>query len=343
MSRSIVRLGAILLVALMAIGAFAGEGRIPIYQFPTTITASGKYVVTRNLGPAASGTVIIDVQASDVDIDLNGFALSFSSGPGIAVQVIGQQSVAIRNGSIRAGKVFVTGSQKIIIEDLRIDDSAEEGIFLEDVTSFAVRRNHVVGAGIGGIMVKNPGGNFSQGVIEGNLLENCGAGIEIDLGGSIEVSHNRVDRTSGANGIFLSNSHGCLLLENTLYSAARDGIRLESSYCCKLYDNVVTDVSGAGIVLENTHDSLVLNNVVSEANADGIFVNGRRNQVDRNLAGSNFQFGLHFGNAAANCTFGRNTARGNAGGSCPTGGTPDFCDAGTNDSSFGDNFMPNLM
>jgi len=75
----------------------------------------------------------------------------------------------------------------------------------------------------------------------------------------------------------------------------------------------------------------------------GTFVNGLRNQVDRNVAGSNFQFGLHFGNAAADCTYGRNTARGNVGGPCPTGGTTDFCDEGANDSSFGDNFMPTLM
>jgi hypothetical protein len=45
-------------------------------------------------------------------------------------------------------------------------------------------------------------------------------------------------------------------------------------------------------------------------------------------------------------TIGRNTARGNPGGPCtaPPGpqNTTDFCDEGFNNTSFGDNFLPNL-
>ena len=46
----------LLLLAAFSGATFAAEGRIPIFQ-PTTITESGRYVVTRAISVVASGYV----------------------------------------------------------------------------------------------------------------------------------------------------------------------------------------------------------------------------------------------------------------------------------------------
>jgi len=45
----------------------------------------------------------------------------------------------------------------------------------------------------------------------------------------------------------------------------------------------------------------------------------------------------------SNNTYGRNTARGNAGGVCAGPSTSDWCVMGLGNSSFGDNYIPNLF
>ena len=76
--------------------AFAGEGRIPIWE-PTAITAAGKYIVTRNInGPP--GVPVIDILASGVDIELNGQTLVGSGAP--VIRAVGHDTITIRNGSV---------------------------------------------------------------------------------------------------------------------------------------------------------------------------------------------------------------------------------------------------
>jgi len=245
--------------------------------------------------------------------------------------VADQSSVLIRHGAIRSGKVFVTDSERVVIEDLLIKGSPQEGILFDNVSNFTIRGVHVVGAGAAGILIDNSDGNYSEGLIERNQIESCGHGMRIQKGGSIEILHNRVDRTRSYYAIYLRDSRACILAENTIYRAARDGIRLDYSRSCRLIGNIVHDVDDSGIVLNSSHHSLVVDNVVNASDDHGIRVNGLRNQVDRNLLTENHGTGLFFDASAEHCTYGRNSSSGNGN---------DFRDTGTDNKSFGDNFLP---
>src|SRR5262245_5699536 len=78
--------------------ARADEGRFAIHQ-PTTISQPGSYVLNRDI-VAASGDALV-IQASDVDLDLNGYAVRVTSEATTAVHILdGQASIRIRNGRI---------------------------------------------------------------------------------------------------------------------------------------------------------------------------------------------------------------------------------------------------
>lgn len=94
-----------------------------ITALPYTISAPGKYVLKGNLATATTG---ISVTASDVTIDLNGFALI---GPGtgcpdgISSSGAPIKNLVVRNGTIRdwchSGIAVVTGSGALF-DDLRL-------------------------------------------------------------------------------------------------------------------------------------------------------------------------------------------------------------------------------
>ncbi len=103
------------------------DGRIPISSLPLTITASGSYVVTKNLS-LASG-VGITVTADNVSIDLNGFTLdgidpSIGNHPGIdAVSVI---NLRVVNGVMRRWSLAIYhGGRGGLFHGLQIDSNVE--------------------------------------------------------------------------------------------------------------------------------------------------------------------------------------------------------------------------
>ena len=73
------------------------EGRIPIFE-PVVLTASGKYVVTRDI-TAPAGTRVIEVSGASTkvfEIDLNGFTLTSDF---IVIDANNVKSIVIRNGT----------------------------------------------------------------------------------------------------------------------------------------------------------------------------------------------------------------------------------------------------
>jgi hypothetical protein len=79
------------------------EPRIPIASLPFSITESGSYYFTGNLTFAAATGHAIQVNASDVTIDLMGFTLASESAvTGSGIQLgSGIRNVTVRNGTIR--------------------------------------------------------------------------------------------------------------------------------------------------------------------------------------------------------------------------------------------------
>lgn len=362
-SRSLRILLTLVVAGVVCLPVVAGEGRIPIYQDPTVITAPGKYIVTRNINSVAGGP-IIDIQVSGVDIDLNGMVLM--GGPAPVIHSLGNDNITIRNGTCMTGQEGIrivgneTGNRKVVIEDVKVIDPEMVGIILEGITDFAIRRTNVIGAGREGIrvdaMIIMPDGGPAQGTLEDNQVENCHTGIYVLNGSSVGVINNRIERMTAGQGIVMEPCAACLISNNTIRRTGTSGIHLMDSSGCKLYNNLVReagtdDATGpVGIWLQGfSDDNLLLHNVVTQSFTDGVFVEGFRNHIEKNVMNRNgvggSGHGLHLSSAIGgdDNTYGRNTARGNPGGPCGGPATPDFCDEGVNNGSFNDNYMPGWM
>src|SRR5262245_55770110 len=94
-------------VAAPAVGLFKTldqvEPRTPIFSLPFTINQPGSYYLTGNLTASAAGANGINIEASDVTLDLAGFALSGlggAGGDGVNVFVL-VTNVTVRNGTVR--------------------------------------------------------------------------------------------------------------------------------------------------------------------------------------------------------------------------------------------------
>jgi len=378
MNRASLRVGAgiLLLTTFCAIPAVAAEGRIPIWQ-PTVIGPGqeGAYIVTRDV-VAAVGAPLIDVLPGTVavDIDLNGFTLY-----GIdqdVIRAVGVDSLTVRNGTIMGGNqngVYAAECRKAVIEELRIQFVGLHGIQLVSVGNFAVRRNVIVSDAVapmpalGGILVdgfQSP--EPLEGVIEDNLVEETGFGIQVNVGSSVAILRNHLEEMHGGDGILAFACDGCMVAENTVQRAIGLGIVLSECNVNKLYNNVVVESGADGIYLKNSSDTLILDNDSSLNGGDGLAVDGTRCHVDRNVLNLNQGFGLHFiqgpvGPLRGDNTYGRNTARNNFGAIAPCvvvppvevctppygGGAvpPDFCNesvgpSGVGNTSFCDNLMP---
>lgn len=374
---------------LAALPAMAVDGQIPIpntpvFATPIVIGAPGSYVLTRNLMPTGPGPIInvaIAGAPGDVQIDLNGFVLNNSANPVdpvVRVTVGGPSELSIRNGTLYGGSagIEVAGpARKLIVEDVKISDFTSAGppggITLTDVQNFAIRRTVIMDGPAGpGIFIA--AGFPRQGTIEDNLIRRTQDGIDAIPGTfGLEISNNRLLEIlpGGFFGaaINIDGGTGCLIAKNTIVGlpGVVAGIQLRGTPGCKIYNNVVSIVTTGIALVAGADDSLVLDNVVQRVCGDGLFIDTARNHVEGNVLNANggcggppAGFGLHFGPASLDNTYGRNTARGNAGAPCvfvpPVepcaamgggGGSfpPEFCNespAGIGNTSNCDNLMP---
>jgi hypothetical protein len=176
-------------LVLLSASASAADGVVLIDQatvtasggFPYKITEPGSYRLNGNLVVKAADTTAINIDASNVTIDLNGFSIT---GPGASVGLYGvadlsaDTAVAVRNGTI-AGfsygiqlngsgglKDFVTGA---IIENMTVYNN---GVGINSGPSSLVRNNVVTGNMSDGIR------SHTYSTIAGNTVTNNGvAGI----------------------------------------------------------------------------------------------------------------------------------------------------------------------
>jgi len=344
MRRDPVRALAAASLLFIALPGLGGEGRIPIYEVPLVVTQSGSYVVTRDLvGPA--GTTLIDIQGKNIDIDLNGFLLEMLGNSPNLVEITGSEDVTIRNGSLRGGGKGISATDTIGLglEDLRIIESHDTSIRLDNVTNFAIRRNHIQDSNFDCIRIDpGTGPGLAVGTVEDNLLDFCHAGgIMIAGMRTLTVVRNQVRVTTQGAGISINVSAGGLIAENTLENC-KGGIRMANTGGMKLVGNVVRTADARGIYLDDgADDNFVLNNIVTNSSQAGLYVLGARNHLDRNVLNLNGAYGMHL--VGRDNVFGRNSARGNTPATCSGPSTTDWCDETGSSPSFGDNYMPTLF
>ena len=109
----------------------------PITALPAVITVQGIYCFTPDLATAMTSGNAIDIQTSNVVLDLNGFKLG-GLGAGLGTNAFwiharDRQNITIKNGTIRGffeGIVLVDAgaSQGHIVEDIRADQNTFIGI-----------------------------------------------------------------------------------------------------------------------------------------------------------------------------------------------------------------------
>jgi hypothetical protein len=132
----------------------AGDGRTAIFggTFPVSITTSGSYVLTGwvNVGPTSVG---ISINADNVTLDLNGYAVGSSSATGTGIVVnSGLRGVTIRNGHVfgfASGVSMSSNNSGVVLEDLEIRDARLSGIVQSGngTRELIIRRCSIVGTG----------------------------------------------------------------------------------------------------------------------------------------------------------------------------------------------------
>jgi parallel beta-helix repeat protein len=369
MSRTPLKLLTALVVAFVALPAIAGEGRIPVYQ-PTVIGNPGKYIVTRNITNV--GVPVIVIQATDVDLDINGWTLTEASGAAPVIEIVSDTvDVVIRNGflvggreSIERGAGAAQIGDRVVIEDVQCKDSSASAIHLWGIREVVIRRVNVVHPQGHGIWIERAGaGGFTNGMIEHCALRlDLGSqdGIHLESSSSFAVRHNRIE-TPVNDGIHVVDSYAALVGENTISDADVHGIHFESSLGGKIYNNVVSRGELFGVFIGGASGQiLVLDNVVRQSGwagapapgfggGHGYVIDGILNKLEGNTAIENDACGFLF-NGPDN-TFGNNLARQNdpAGmgwcnplpiGPCAALPGPNYCDIigpGSGNDSRGDN------
>lgn len=311
------------------------EGRIPLFQ-PTTITASGHYVLTRDIGVAGSDAIVIS--ASNVVLDLNGNTVASSSrgfgATGVLIAIAASSNVEVRNGRLIGGSrgVNATGG-RVILRDIDVQDSADAGIrlvgmgFAEvsncrlnsvnasygfpsddaalvvDAQTGRVTNNSVSQTFFTGIKVSN----FTGGIIEGNLVEfassvniSVGQGISVEGGGGNRVEGN-VARSTHGPGMAI-NSPNTLVRKNVVWGNNETGMAI-SSNGNQVIDNVISATnqeSAVGLLVFGSR------NVIKGNQIEGNFGNGiwiftsQNNLIDDNNSGGNWgpgSCGIRFENS----------------------------------------------
>ncbi len=260
------------------------EPRIPINQTNTPgdansvfrISQPGSYYLTGKVGgePGKSG---IEIAASNVTLDLMGFALAGAPGTldGVAVDGAGRTNITVRNGSVTGWggdgidlrSVPVTGG---LVESVRASSNTARGIAVGD--NFIVRDCWAYLNGIGlscekgcsvsrCIAQENGNDGFRAG--EGCTVQDCSA------------------RDNGSEGIVAEN--GSLVTDCMAYQNQSVGIIVNAR--CLVHANAC-GLNGVGIQVAGPDCRIERNNCVSNTST-GILVEDRGSFIASNTCSGN--------------------------------------------------------
>jgi len=258
------------------------EPRIPISSLPYTITQSGSYYVTGNLSIA--GWDAIQIQASDVSVDLNGYTLSGDRNSiGLYVSE-NRTNVSVRNGGLRGFGVALYGSAGSYVYASGISATGNgDGLYLSGgglIQDSIARDNESIG-----LYALGAGSAIRTSLAQGNGR----TGLYLEGPGSLAESCTVSNNGTTGNGSIL-----------------RAGIFVGQA--SRVVGCVVTDNAGSGIVFQDRN--YIAENSVFRNGGNGLQNSGLgENRVEANNLVSNTGWGILVG-SAGNFII-RNSARGN--------------------------------
>lgn len=235
---------ALLVSVLLALTLGPAPGRAEtvnctaITTVPTVITTQGIYCFTGHLATSITTGAAIDIQTSNVIVDLNGFKLGgLAGGAGttaVGVQAANRANVTIKNGTIRGYFKGISltdagGGQGHVVEDIRADQNTFVGIEASGSGNI-VRNNQVVTTGGSTTF----GSNASA---QGILMAGSGPrALNNDVINTFKLG------TGVATGILFNAASGAFAVNNRITSADR-GIAYDSGATGKYRDNLTFGVA----------------------------------------------------------------------------------------------------
>lgn len=242
----------------------------PITAVPVTINAAGVYCLDRDLVTSVFDSAAIYINADNVVVDLNGFALrrspvDMAHTTSVGIYATSRNHVTVRNGTIRNFAVgiylqhpFVPSppfDQGHLVEGVSADGNSNMGIWVDGAGSI-VRNNRVLGTG-GTVLVQGSSNNTGirvvgprAQVVGNDVSETSGGangpghGLYVHGAGSV-VEGNRVGNVSITNvpvtGITLVATDN-LVVGNRL-AVLQNGITFAAGSSGKYRDNLTTGVA----------------------------------------------------------------------------------------------------
>ncbi len=207
-------------------------------NLPFNITAEGSYYLTGNIvAPAGHTSVGINVDASNVTIDLNGFELVGVTGSGSGIFITGgRTNIAVRNGTIRnwgSNGIDGAGNQRVQAESLRVISNTSTGLFLDagavalKCTSYGNGGNGIIGKAHSLIRDCDTSANGIEGISvgAGSVVQGCvvngnsSRGIDVLDGGTIDNCSVSASGINGVTFVTTANVDGILITKNCTVTA----------------------------------------------------------------------------------------------------------------------------
>jgi hypothetical protein len=216
-----------------------------VSALPTTISSSGTWCLKQNLATAAATGSAININADNVTVDCNDFAISGSAGTAtnaIGIYALNRNNINVRHCTVQGFRYGVallstTSGGGHAVEDNRLMGNTYMGIRVDGDGS-VVRRNLVLDTGTTTTSA-NVFGLYTSGSV--NVVDNTVSGVAARVGsngsaygiytindpdGSIEgnrVRHIVHDGTGKDYGILNASSNRIALVGNDLFGAGSTG------------------------------------------------------------------------------------------------------------------------
>jgi len=265
------------------------EGRTPIESLPFTISASGSYYFTKNLVFTATSGNAINITASNVTLDLNGFTLSSSPGvTGNAVNISDSLfNITVKNGC-------VSGNTTVTITNFPRTWSSSLGGFEIGVIGRGDNSSniHIDNLAVNGCRRIGITASFGR-VTNSTVFSNGDSGIIAWFG---SVSNSTATRNGGSG---IDAQSGSVTNSVANYNAYR-GISVEDG----TVSSSTANYNGTGIY---ANGGSVNNSTASYNREKGIFGSG--GSVTGSSANSNGQDGIFIVNGSITNSSARNNSR----------------------------------